>query len=253
MIISFFEEFPTRKNLQRLRLVKWPAKLYLGCSSLQEFKRICSGIRNRHCKELIYWPILKKNEGYWISPFSKRKSLRRVFQELHGQKIPVMLDLELPTTQNPLLYITQAVYFWVNKRTIQNFIRRYDGEIYLAEYYPEGRRSEQIMLRLGLHYSNHKVKFIKMLYHSLHHFSDNFLRQELERGRQEYKERFIPAYGVIAPGIQGTEVVLSQVQLEKDLQLAKNAGVKEVIIFRLGGLNKGYLRIVQEFSYSKSP
>ena len=104
-----------------------------------------------------------------------------------------------------------------------------------------------MLLRLGLHYCHPKVKVIKMLYHSLHPFGDDFLRQELQQGKREYKDNFIVGYGVLAPGIHGTETVLSPSQLEKDLQLAKDTGVKEVIIFRLGGLNEKYVKVLKRF------
>ncbi len=248
MIISFFEEFPNGRNLQKASLLSSPAKLYLAAGSVREFKRITSKIKNKRIQEFIYWPLLARKEGYWISPFSERKALLRIFKELEKEHIPVMLDLELPTTQNPWLYFTQSGNFWANKRLIQRFIHNYQGEIYLAEYYPEGKRSERLLTLLGLHYASPKVKVIKMLYRSMHHFSDDFLHKELQRGRKEYGTRFIPSFGVIAPGIMGNEPVLSPAQLEKDLQIAKEEGMKEVIVFRLGGLDKKYVKVVEKFA-----
>ena len=80
MRISFFEEFPTAKNLQKTKLISWPSKLYLAVPSLAEFDRIKAKIRHKNITEIIYWPILKKEEGYWISPFSKPSSLRGIFE-----------------------------------------------------------------------------------------------------------------------------------------------------------------------------
>ncbi len=248
MIISFFEEFPEPQHIRKVSLLSSPAKLYLAADSVQKFKRITSRIKNKRIKQFIYWPLLQRKEGYWISPFSERKALLRIFKELERETIPVMLDLELPTTRNPILYLTQSVYFWSNKRLIQRFIRNYQGEIYLAEYYPEGKRSERVLQSLGLHYPNKKVKIIKMFYRSMHHFSDDFLRKELQRGRKEYDSHFIPSFGVIAPGVMGNEPVLSPEQLERDLQIAKKTGIKEVILFRLGGLDKKYAKTIRKFS-----
>ena len=78
----------------------------------------------------------------------------------------------------------------------------------------------------------------------MHQFSDDFLRKELQRGKLEYGSCFIPSFGVIAPGIMGNEPVLSPEQLEQDLQIAKKARIKEVILFRLGGLNKEYEKVL---------
>ncbi|MBS3123442.1 hypothetical protein J4437_02270 [Candidatus Woesearchaeota archaeon] len=253
MQISFFEEFPTKENLDKLKLVNWPTKLYLAAKSLEEFNRLKASLMNKNSKssipknnennlkEVIYWPILSKKEGYWISPFSQRKALKRVFSELEHSKISVMLDLELPTTKNVWLYLTQALNFLRNKSLIRRFIEEYKGMVYLAEYYPEGRAKEKIMEFIGIHYCLKNVKIIKMLYHSLHDYNETFIVKELQRGKEEFGKNFLVAYGTIARGINRNEPVLNVKQLEKDLKIARNMEIREVVIFRLGGLNKEYL------------
>lgn len=251
MQISFFEEFPTKKNLDRLKWVSWPCKLYLAAPSVKEFNRIKSQIQSmikdsqvKKIQEFIYWPILTKKEGYWISPFSQRKALQRIFSELKDQKILVMLDLELPTTQNPWLYLIQGFNFFRNKKLIRNFIKEYQGQIYAAEYFPEGLFGKFLSL-LGLHYQNTKV--IKMIYHSMHHFSDGFIETELKRGKEELGDDFLAGYGVIYHGVQGDEPLLDPKVLEKDLEVARKIGVKEVVMFRLGGLDEGYAKVLKKF------
>ena len=70
--------------------------------------------KNKNIKQIIYWPILEHKEGYWISPFTRRKALQRVLKELENEKTSVMLDLELPTTKNFWLYFTQLLKFRKN-------------------------------------------------------------------------------------------------------------------------------------------
>lgn len=248
MSISFFEEFPTKKNLAKLNLITFPIKLYLAAPSKAEFLKLKSRLKSSQIQEVIYWPLLKKSEGYWISPFSNRSALSRIFEELNGSNLPVMLDLELPTNQNPLLYLTQLLNFFRNKRLITTFIKEYFGPVYCAEYYPQ-KPSEQFWLTaLGLNYQIKKIKVIKMLYHSLHNFSDDFLNEELSRGRRDLGDNFLVAYGTITTGISGREPLLSLPRLKKDLELAKKAGIKEVIIFRLGGLTLSTARLLKQFS-----
>ena len=103
------------------------------------------------------------------------------------------------------------------------------------------------MKLLGLHYQNKKVKIIKMLYHSLHHFNEKFLIAELRRGRQEFGDNYLVGLGTIAVGIGGDEPLLSPQQLKSDLELAEKTGINEVIIFRFGGLNKEYVQVLHEF------
>lgn len=248
MEISFFEEFPTTQNLGKLALLKGKVKVYIAAKSLAEFYSIKKSVKDKiRVKEFIYWPILEKREGYWISPFSRRQALLRIFRELKGKKDSVLLDLELPTTKNIWLYAFQGLNFWLNKMLIKEFIEEYKGELYLAEYYPEGQIKEKIMKIAGLHYDSKKVKVVKMLYHSLHAFKEQFVREELQRGVSEWGNNYIVSYGTIAKGINGNEVILTPLQLEKDLELANETGVKEVVIFRLGGISKEYVKVLNKF------
>ncbi len=245
MIISFFEEFPNTNNLKKINLITWPTKLYIAAESIEEFIKIKNKIKNKKVKEIIYWPILKFKEGYWISPYSKCSALKRIFRELKNKKIPIMLDLELPTTKNPLLYITQFFNFSKSKLIIRKFIQNYPGNVYLAEYYPLENLNEKILAATGLHYKNKKVKIIKMIYHSMHDFNEDFIIKQINLGKKKYGENYIVSLGTIAKGIKGDEPILSTNKLKKDLDIVKKAKIKEVIIFRLGGLNKKNIEIMK--------
>lgn len=249
MRISFFEEFPTKENLEKINLVRWQTKLYLAAKSLDEFNKIKSEMKSKNIKEFVYWPTLGTKEGYWISPFTKRSALKRIFNELKETKTSVMLDLELPTTKNPRLYFTQFFNFPGNKRLIKKFIKNHGGKVYLAEYYPEGKRKEKFLQALGLHYKTNKAKIIKMVYHSMHHFNKEFITNELKAGKEEFGDNFLVAYGTIAKGIGGDEPNLSLSQLEEDLKLAKEIGIEEAVIFRLGGLDRKYLKVLNKFIF----
>ena len=127
MQISFFEEFPTKENLAKLKFVTWNTKLYLATKSLKEFEKIKKQIKaSKHknkIKEYIYWPILEKKEGYWISPFTKRKALKRIFKEIDeqkGTKIPVMIDAELPTTKNPSFTLHNSLISFQTENLFEN-------------------------------------------------------------------------------------------------------------------------------------
>ena len=39
MKIDFFEEFPTKENLEKLKLIKFPSKIFIAAESLEEFKK----------------------------------------------------------------------------------------------------------------------------------------------------------------------------------------------------------------------
>jgi len=85
MLISFFEEFFDEETIEKLKLVKWPSKLYLAAKNLEEFNERKSRIRSKNIKEVVYWPVLEVKEGYWISPFSERKAILRIFKEIKNR------------------------------------------------------------------------------------------------------------------------------------------------------------------------
>ena len=246
MQISFFEEFPTKENLSKTKHLQWPTKLYIAAPSLEAFKSIKQKIKNKKITETIYWPVLNQKEGYWISPFAGPKALLRIFKELQNQTIPVMLDLELPHYRKLGLYLKAFSNFKTNKRLIQNFIINYPGQIYLAEYFIEGKLKNKLLRELGLHYDDNKIKIIKMMYHSVHNFTEDSMRARCLEGQKQHGDNFCVALGTIATGIKGDEPVLSAEQLKKDLEIVKNSGVKESIIFRLGGMNKNYSKCISE-------
>lgn len=234
-----------------MKNIDWDSRLFVAARSFDEFEgfkeRIIS-VGNKNVKEVMYWPILSRREGYWISPFSSHKALRQMFGELEGKMIPVMLDLELPTTRNPWLFLTECLWFFSNKRRITRFVHSYKGELDLCEYYPEGKWKENVMRSLGIHYVSSKAKVIKMLYHSLHPFQEEFVRCELERGMKEWENRFVIGLGTIAKGVHGTEPILSLEQLDTDLRLAQEAGIQEVVLFRLAGLNPRIAQLCRKYS-----
>tara|TARA_Y100000034_G_scaffold32031_4_gene39168 strand:- start:17068 stop:17793 length:726 start_codon:yes stop_codon:yes gene_type:complete len=240
MIISFFEEYPTKENLNKLNLIKFPTKLYLAAPSLKKFKETTSKIKNKKIKEIIYWPILERKEGYWYSPFSKRAALKRTLDEIPLNQ-SVMIDLELPTSQNPKLYYTQFINFFRNRRLIRKFIKNHK-KVYTAEYFPIKKWLKFLALNFDSKKYNNKV--IKMLYTSMWPFS---LENHLKQGKDLFKNNYIAGFGVIATGEGGNETCLTTKQLENDLTLAQKNKVKEIIIFRLGGLNKNYLKIISKF------
>ncbi len=238
MKISFFEEYLTRKNLRKLRLINFPTKLYIAAPSLRKFNSIKNKIKNKKVKQIIYWPVLSREEGYWISPFSKTKALRRIFDEVQDKNIIVMLDLEPPFTRKRLL-ISEMFNFFRSKSFIKKFIKKH--EVIGCESY-----HNRFFLRFfGLSYDIKNEKTIKMFYSSMVPFSRKTKDKMLENLS---KKGFIVALGTITKGEAGNEPILSPEELDKDLAILKKNNVKEVIIYRLGGLNKNYIRILKKYS-----
>ncbi|MBI4721713.1 MAG: hypothetical protein HY769_01715 [Candidatus Stahlbacteria bacterium] len=244
MEISFFEEFPTNQVLARLNLIDFPTKLYIAAHSLDEFGKL----ESKTNIPLVYWIVLKKWEGYWISPFSVRSALQRTFNELTGKPLNVMLDLENPA-HAPWLYVVEALNFNRNKQFIKKFIDNSPLPVTLVELSGDDEK----LSFWGLHYDNNQANIVKMVYTSLKAIrlgrqrSLIRLREVCKSGVAKYDNRFKIGLGCIATGVAGWEPLLSPDQLAEDLNIAKELGVKEAIIFRLAGLTDSYVNAIKQF------
>jgi len=244
MKISFFEEFPDEKTLGKIKLIKFPTKLIIAAKSVKDFEKI----KVKNVKETIYWPILDKKEGYWLSPFSKRTALLRTIKELENSDCKIMWDAELPT-RRARLFFTESNNFFRNRKTILEFFRKNGHRIYVSETMMPGFL-EKMAEFLCVNFSPYKYKNykIKMCYTSMRRFNLEKLYKRFADGVDKYGDHFLVAFGTIAVGILGNEPRLKADKLARDIKIADKAGVKEIVIFRLGGLDKEYAKYLNDLS-----
>lgn len=242
MEIEFYEEFPSKENLKKLKLIKFPTKIFIAAKSIQEFQK-SEKIAKSYKKDLevAYWPIVKNS--YWISPFSNRKDLIELFRELEKIKNSLLIDLELPLRKKWKMYFRNIFYFRKNKKIIKRFLENNKRRITTAEY-PLAFVSK-IMKFFGLNYDVN-VKNSIMWYSSM---MSKYINKKIKKSLKtiKNKEDYSISLGTIAIGILGNEPILSPENLEKDFEFVKKCGFKKVIIFRLEGLNKEYIKILNKF------
>lgn len=239
MRINFFEEFPDKKNLDKLKLVDFPSTVYIAAKSLDEFKKIRNKIKKKNIT-VGYWPVLDKKEGYWFSAFSKRKAVKRIIDELrkNKEKVLVLWDMELPMLYK-ILFLSELSVFLLNRKIIYDFLNKsynYNKDIVTAEHAFRGRFIDWLFRLFAIRHPD-KDKRIYMVY------SSNL------RGFEKYLEENCKkiGIGVIDVGILGTEKPITAEQLDKDLSLANKNNIEEVTIFRLGGLNNEYLKYIKKY------
>lgn len=241
MKITFFEEFSTQRNLDQLKLVTFPTKLYIAAQNLQEFRKF----EKQLPVPLIYWLVLDMKDGYWISPFSKRGALVKHFKEVERESLAFMLDLENPIFA-PWLYFIELPNFLRNKHFIKKFIQTAKPGLTLVEMSGD----EKKLQRWGLSYESDIAYIAKMAYTSMMRGPRERRTARLHRicdaGIKKYGKRFKIGLGCITHGISGTEPILTPEQLGEDIEIVKRVGVSEAIIFRLGGLNEDYVKIIKE-------
>jgi hypothetical protein len=260
MKINFYEEFPKKENLDKIKLINFPTNLIITSKSINEFKSIKNKIKNyknKKISDVIYWPNLDEKEGYWFSAFSKHSALKRTINELknNNKNLTIMWDAELPMLRKSLFF-TQLLNYFKNKKLINEFFsnaKNYNIEILTSEYPLENKFFRKILSKLFIVsfdsniYNNKKIAMLYTSFFKKHKNIEKYLENQIITGKKLYKNNFMVALGCIAPGILGNEPLLNPRELERDLRIMKKNNIKEVVIFRLGGLNKEYIKTIKKF------
>ncbi len=253
LAVTLVEEFPTEENLAKLNLFDFPVNIFVAANNITEFKKIEDRLKKYPIvKEVGYWPILKIEEGYWFSAFSKREGIKRIIKELESidRPISVLWDAELPHLRRRL-FLTEVSRLLGNREIIQNFVTNppKDVTLYVAENRSKGTIYNLLLKIFAVTFVPElKYNRIEMLYGQLR---PETLRRSLNSGVATSKNYF-PAFGTTAEGIgenpkEGSWMRISPQILGEQLSIAQKFGIKRVIIYRLGGLDKDYLEVIKEF------
>ncbi len=270
MQIKIYEEFPNKKNLSKLELIDFPFELIIAAPNLERFRELEKKvkIKNKNIKAVGYWPTLKLEEGYWISPWSKRKGLDRITEEIKksvekGESLYLKWDAEAPFFLRAKLYLTEFLNFWSNRNKIKQFISycsKKNVRLITAErpnIFPE-KISEFFGFAFDpKKYGNEKVK---MIYTSQGRYLgaigafifNKWYERVARKWAKRYGNKFVIGIGctdtgILDRGILGKEPLISKEEFERDLRIAKENGVKKAVIFRLGGLDKDYIKIIKNY------
>jgi hypothetical protein len=253
--VTFIEEFANRKNLNKLNLIKKRTRVQIAARSLSEFYKLRNYIKKiKKDVEFVYWPLLSISEGYWFSPFADYKAIRRIFSELENRKekgkIWIRLDLEFPRSR--LINISRNfIHSFKNKRIITEFVvnaKKNNIGIITAEY---AYAPESLLEILGLAYNtktygNHKLKMMFKKPIGKRFFL-KLLKRKIRRYIQKYRDNLIIETGLTARGVSPFEWIATPEEIKSYIEIAREEGVKQVLIFRLGGLNKDYLDALEGF------
>ncbi len=261
MQIHFFEEFPERENLMNARYIRFSSLIYLAAHSFEDFLSCRARLKDINPDlEAAYWPLLK--DSYWVSPFSYTSELLRLRSELkkymHKATLKVLMDLELPLTNKNLIWKNMPVFFR-NRNIIRSILmmqEKYNYQVRTA-IYPAPSKFHAILMRFfGVSYPQRRYrhKNIIMYYTSMIKKKSTLqgIKRMIRRGRYR-GGRLLPArndlgLGTIATGILSYEPKLSPQGLRKDLAFAQSNGIETAVIFRLGGLDKDYLDVINDFA-----
>lgn len=253
MKINFIEEYPTNTNLAKLNLIDFPVGLSLGFKHLADFVKAKHKIeRNfKQIKEITYWPLLDLSEGYWLSAFSSGKAIERIIKEMDetGEFFPVLWDAELPIL-NKKLFVTQLSQVFDNRNLIHQALLnpRPQHPLIVAEI-PRNSFLQTLGNLTGTSFPFKNYYRLDMLYTSMMKGNNKsgYLRQTMRTNKQKYL-KYSVAFGLIAEGEEKMTTLLTPLELDRDLEIAKEEGIDEIFIYRLGGLNYEYLKVLRHYA-----
>lgn len=194
------------------------------------------------------------DKSYWISPFSTTSELKRLKDEIShiNRKIPVLIDMELPIRIKP--YFRNLFLFCRHKRLLKSLIRIANTRK-LKTYYCENTSSTRFTLSLlrflGISENpkHHNGKILIMYYTSIKSKQKKpKIDAMLQKFSKQFGNRLILGLGTTAIGEKGNEPKLSYENLRRDLRFAKELGVQEVFLYRVGGLDRKYQDILNKES-----
>lgn len=251
--IDFFEEYPVFENLQKAKMITFPSTVYIAADSLFEYQKKKNIILSLNPKvSTAYWPILPNS--YWVSPFSNTDDLKKFTEEILSTDEPltVLVDLELPLLKNKKLYLKNFFKIKKNKKILKKFFEEASLrqiKIITAEYPPYFFGFSILYKIIGISFDPKKFKHTQciMYYSSMikNKIKLFFIKKEIKKISNKNPELQL-GLGAIATGIFENEPRLSPSSLEKDINFMKSINVKTAIIFRLGGLDEEYLKVIKE-------
>lgn len=238
--VGLYEEFPAAERLAKLQTLDFPVSVAVTAASRQAFLELRQKILDGYptVRAVYYWPVLPVEAGYYGGPLSQSRALQRAAAETEG--LPTLWDLELPRAPaRPAWgdFLDNRAYLdrWLKTRTAPTHIWRSATWLGL----------DSGLLRLaGLHYDPLDYGQVSLhldLYTTGGGLPPDLLATILRCGVERYGERFIPAFGVLNDGAGAPDLYVPAATLERDLVLARAAGVSEVWIFGVNGLNDEYL------------
>ena len=104
---------------------------------------------------------------------------------------------------------------------------------------------------MGINYDMTQFPHKRIMMYYTNKLNKKFLKKLAEKAiakeKLEYGDNFQLALRSNATGIFGENPNMSSEDFRKDFNFVKNKGINTVIIFRLEGLNKEYLKIIKDF------
>jgi len=243
--VGLYEEFPVPWRLDKLEMVSFPITVAIAAPSRAEFLELRDEVQEAYpqVREIYFWPLLSHEEGYYPGGWSDPEGVRRFTREAEG--LPILWDLELPLGQSELALES----WWSNRAFLPQWLREREAPVHIWRSHTSMGLNPAFLRLMAMHYDPLNYPEVSLhldLYMRGNGAPEDEVYRVLRCGVEQYGERFIPSLGVLNDG-EGPEDIFVPVEtLRRNLELARRAGVSEVWLFGVNGLNEEYLSVLWE-------
>ncbi len=243
--VGLYEEFPDPWRLERLRQVNFPVTLAIAAPDRTTFLERRADILRTYpqVREVYFWPLLDDAEGYYPGTWSDAAAIERVADE--AADMPVLWDLEMPRDKT-----TVSFGSWPHNRAfLDRWLRERNAPVHLWRSHDTMGLNPLFLRLIGMHFDPLDYPALTLhlnLYATGDGLPDDQMARVLRCGVERYGDRFIPSLGILNDGEGPEELFVSAETLRRDLILAREAGVAEVWLFGVNGLNDAYLSVLRE-------
>lgn len=243
--IGLYEEFPVPWRLEKLRQIDFPVTLAVAAKSRAEFLALRETIQQTYpqVQEVYFWPLLSKEEGYYPGAWSDAAGVQRVALEADG--LPTLWDSEMPLG----LGRWSLADWWQNRPFVDQWLRQRTEPVQIWRSHTIMGLNPLFLRLLGLQFDPAEYKNVSLQL-DLYTVGEGQPRAELARilrcGVEAYGDRFVPSFGALDDGEGSPDIFVPAATLRRNLQLAREAGVSEVWLFGVNGLNEAYVSAITE-------
>ena len=243
--VGLYEEFPVPWRLDKLKQVDFQVTLAIAATSRADYIKLRESILQTYpsVRETFFWPVLAPSEGYYPGSWSEADGLQRVAAEAEG--LPVLWDLELPLET----FNSSLENWWRNRTFLDSWLSQRTEPVHIWRSHTSMGLDPLFLRLIAMHFDPLDYPAVTLhlnLYTTGSGLPSDELARILRCGVEKYGERFIPAFGSLNDGEGPEEIFVPPDTLRRDLQLAREAGVSEVWLFGVNGLNKDYLSAIRE-------
>jgi hypothetical protein len=158
--------------------------------------------------------------------------------------LPTLWDMEMPLEMAGV----SPVNWWRNRGFLAEWLSAREEPVHIWRSYATMGLNPRFLRLIGLHYDPSEYPMVSLhldLYATGEGLNNDELTRILRCGVERYGERFIPSFGVLDDGEGDEDLFMPLQTLERYLLLAREAGVHEIWLFGVNGVNADYLSAIQ--------